>query len=86
MSYTLGFAPDAQSQWQSLPVPLQEAALDEADRLAIDPPRQGEHVAEVVIDEGAVRHYTFVHVLIDHARRKLTVVGVGYVRRDPAGK
>ena len=34
MSFTPGFAPDAQSEWHDLDFELQELVLDELDRLA----------------------------------------------------
>ena len=84
MSYAPVFAPDAQSQWQALDVRYQEVALDEVERLCHSPPDGPEHVSDVVIDEGSLRHYVFVHVTVDPGRSVLTVVGVGYCTRPRA--
>jgi hypothetical protein len=81
MSYTPAFAPDARSQWRALDIPFQEAALDEVERLCTSPPEAPEHVSDVVIEHGDVRHFLFIHVTLDPARHVMTVVGVGYCTR-----
>ena len=81
MSYVPVFAPDARSQWQALEVRFQEVALDELDRLCLAPPAELEHVADVIVEDGSVRHFVFVHVFVDHARRTVTAVGVGHCTR-----
>ena len=81
MSLTPAFAPDAFSQWRALDIEFQEAVLDEVERLCLSPPEASEHVSDVVIDRGAVRHFLFVHVVTDASRRILTTVGVGYCVR-----
>ena len=64
MSYTPGFAPDAQSQWQALEPRFQEIVLDKLDELAISPPAGTEQVIDAAVEEGALRHYLFLHALI----------------------
>jgi hypothetical protein len=81
MSLTPGFAPDAFTQFQALDLHNQEIALDEIDRLALNPPAADDYVATNVRDEQGIRHYVFVRVLIDRVRNRLTVVGVGQVAR-----
>jgi hypothetical protein len=80
MSFVPDFAPDARSQWQSLDIFLQELVLDEIERLAELPPSGVEHVSDLTHDVGPSRHYLFVHVNVDHRRRAISVVGVGYAR------
>jgi hypothetical protein len=84
MSYTPGFAPDAQSQLGALDPSDQEVAIDELDRLAARPPSGDEYVGEVVTEGVGTRRYVFVHVTIDQVRSIVTLVGVGCVER-PAG-
>ncbi len=84
MSYTPVFAPDAQSQWRALDIRFQELALDEVERLCDSHPAGPEHVSDVVLEEGRVRHFVFVHVTLDPGRRLLTVVGIGYCTRPTA--
>ena len=81
MSYTPGFTPDARLQFRSLAFIYQELVLDELDRLALNPPADLESVEEVVLNEPGLRRYLFIHVATDHARRTVTVLGVGYVER-----
>lgn len=78
MSYTPGFAPDAESQWRALDTIHQELALDELERLCASPPAALEHVGTVVYDEAGMRHHVFVHVVTDHRRRLVTVIGIGH--------
>jgi hypothetical protein len=78
MSYTPGFAPDAESQWHALDPHHQELALDVLDRLCASPPRHIEHVGEVVYEEAGVKHHLFVHVVVDHEKGTVTSVGVGH--------
>jgi hypothetical protein len=80
MSFVPDFAPDARSQWQALDILLQEMVLDEIERLAASPPLRVEHVSDLTHDVGPSRHYLFVHVNVDHRRRAISVVGVGYSR------
>lgn len=78
MSFTPGFAPDARSQWLSLDPVHQELALDELDRLCASPPVEIDHVATAVYEEKGMLHHVFLHVLLNHERRTITVVGVGH--------
>ena len=84
MSFAPGFAPDGLAQWRALDFELQELVLDEVERLAIDPPGGVEHVADVVVDVIGMRHYLFVHVLVDRPRQQVIVVGVGHHARPVA--
>lgn len=89
MSYALDFAPEAREAWRTLEVSLQEAVLDELDRLADRPlelPR-GASVRDVIRDIGGSRHYVFLQVHPDHARQTLHVYVVGHYARPvgPAG-
>jgi hypothetical protein len=81
MSFVPGFAPDALSQWRALDFELQELVLDELERLAINPPHTTEQVIDVVRDAADVRHYIFLHVLVDHQRERVVAVGVGHHAR-----
>lgn len=82
MSYTPGFAPDARSQWQELPPELQEIALDELDRIALDPPKGDEVIASATNEAGGVRRHVFLHALIDHKHQRVVVIGVGTSTTD----
>jgi hypothetical protein len=81
MSYVLDFVPDAQLQWRKLDVAAQEAALDLLDYLAATPQ---EHLAEpdvvadrLLVDAAGTRRWLFVHVVYEHRRSVLQVMGVG---------
>jgi hypothetical protein len=82
MSYVPDYAPDADSQWRALDIRFQEMVLDVLDRLCLSPPKQSEHVADAVLEEGSIRHIIFVHVTIDHRRQIVTLVGVGHCARQ----
>lgn len=82
MSYTPGFAPDAESQWHALDPLLQELALDELDRFALNPPPPGEYVGDAARELAGLREYVFVHVIVDDGRRTVTAIGVGYTSRS----
>ena len=82
MSYVPDYAPDADSQWRALDVPFQELVLDELDRLCLSPPRRIDYVSDVVFEEGAVKHYFFVHVTVDHPRQIVTLIGVSHFIRQ----
>lgn len=81
MSFTPGFAPDAKSQWQSLDFDLQQFVLDEIERVASNPPPNGEYVLDPVREEGDIRQYVFVRVIVDGGRGTVTVVGIGTIAR-----
>ena len=81
MSLTPGFAADAKSQWRELDPERQEIVLDVLDRLTINPPPNGEHVADDVREEDGILHYVFVHVLVEQELNTLTVMGVGHTTR-----
>jgi hypothetical protein len=85
MSFTPGFAPDAASQLREMAPEAQEFAIDELDRLTLDPPKEDDHVAAVSWDQTSLRHTVFVHVLVDRDRQLITVVGVGHVIRRIQG-
>jgi hypothetical protein len=81
MSYIPGYAPDANSQWRAMEPRFQELVLDELERLCLSPPNNVDYVSEVLLQEGSTRHFVFVHVTVDHARRKVTLVGVAHCTR-----
>lgn len=81
MSFIPGFAPDAISQWIALDFELQELVLDEIDRLAATPPDGPEHFADLVHMGVELRHYLFIHLIVDVSRRRIVVVGVGHHQR-----
>ena len=81
MSLTPGFAPDAKSQWQALDFEIQEIVLDEIERVASNPPPDGEYVLDPVREVAGVRLYVFVRVIVDRGRGTVTVVGVGTIAR-----
>ena len=61
MSYALDFAPEARVAWRGLVVAIQEAVLDELDRLAdhpLDVPR-GVAVRDIVLDVSNTRRCVF---------------------------
>ena len=72
MSYALDFAPDAYSQWRELEPDLQELALDEADRVADNPPPPpvGEVVRDVVRRGKGADDYVFVRLVLDRQRQR----------------
>jgi hypothetical protein len=78
MSYALDFAPDAYSQWRELEAELQELALDEADRVADNPPPPPvqEMVRDVVRRGTVLDDYIFVRLVLDRQRRLVVVTGV----------
>jgi hypothetical protein len=84
MSYALEFAPDARSAWRGLDVAVQEAVLDELDRLADRPlslPR-GASVHDLVRQSGDTRTYVFIQAAANHAKQTLNVYSIGsYTRR-----
>jgi hypothetical protein len=81
MSFTPGFAPDAALQLRDMDANAQEYAIDELDRLALNPPKKDDIIVSTSWDKGSLRNTVFVHALIDHARRRVTAVGVGHVAR-----
>ena len=83
MSFVPGFAPDALAQWRALEFELQELVLDEVERLALNPPADAsEQIIDLVHQTPTVRHYLFVHLLIDRSHRRVIVVGVGHHARS----
>ena len=83
MSYALDFAPEARAAWLTLDVTLQEAVLDEIDRLADSPfslPR-GASVRDVVRDTAGTRHYVFIQLATDHAGQTVHVYSIGHFAR-----
>ena len=85
MSYALDVAPDAHTAWRGLDVDVQEAVLDELDRIAATPfslPR-GPAVRDLVVSVGPVRHYVFIQVSVNHARAVVSVYRIGHVSRGP---
>lgn len=81
MSLTPGFAADARLQFQALDPRWQEIALDIVDRLAVDPATDGEHIADQIYEGNGVRHYVFVHAIVERGSNRLTVIGLGYSTR-----
>ena len=81
MTFTPVFAPDAHSQWRALEIEFQEAVLDKLDRLCQSPPDVSEHISDIVIEQGAARHFLFFHFLSEPFRRFVTLVGIGYCTR-----
>jgi hypothetical protein len=68
-------------QWRELDSESQEIVLDLLDHLALNPPSNGEHVADDVRREGNANRYVFVHVLVSREQNSLTVIGVGSTTR-----
>jgi plasmid stabilization system protein ParE len=67
---------------RALDFELQELVLDELEALAVNPPATNEQFMDVVRDSPDVRHYIFLHVLVDHQRERVVVVGVGHHARS----
>lgn len=87
MSYTLDLAGDAAADLRDLEPWLQEEVLDEIDRLAADPsvlrPRLpgGTVIHDVTRDHAGSRHYLFITVHRDDARRRVGVHSVAHYSR-----
>src|SRR5258708_3888474 len=86
MSFVPGFAPDALSKWRALDFALQELVLDELEQLANNPPATSEQIIDLVRDMADVRHYIFLHVLVDRERERIVAVGVGHHARSLKGR
>ena len=82
MSLTPGFAPDALSQWRALGFALQELVLDEIEAIALAPPRAGEPILDIIHRDSVAHHYVFLRMFVDSKANRLSVVGVGYARRE----
>jgi hypothetical protein len=85
MSYRIDFALDAQTEWRKLPVAVQEAVLDEMDRLsgADALPTtiyRGHH--DFVFEVAGTRHYVFLSMSLNTVTRSLSVLSVGYFARS----
>ena len=81
MSYRHVFAGDAQRDWQKLEIGLQEAVLDELDRLSEVPPTSADPaqlVHDFVVDAPGTRYVLFLYLGISHANRMITVLSVGH--------
>ena len=78
MSFTPGFAPDAQSQWQDLDFELQELVLDEMDKVAANPAPaiRGVLQHDFVHERAGIRHYIFLRLTVDRSRRTIKVIGI----------
>lgn len=77
MSYALAFTADSRYDFAQLPVPLQELALDELDRVAdSDPPRSGTFVRDLMQDSVGQRDYLFLHLAVDRSQSAILVLGV----------
>ena len=83
MSYALEIAPDASSQWQELPVDLQEFVLDELDRVAeslTDAPA-APFVHDAVYRSPQTMEYVFMRLIANPRTRLLTVLGIARYSR-----
>jgi hypothetical protein len=83
MSYALEFTPDARASWRSLDVVVQEAALDELERIAGGtalPRRRWVH--DVAFSIGGVRHYLFFELRAWVTTNTLKVYRVGHYSRS----
>jgi hypothetical protein len=82
MAYALEFTADAGASWRSLDVVVQEAALDELERIAGGaalPRRRWVH--DVVVTIGGVRHYLFFELRAWATTNTLKVYRVGHFSR-----
>lgn len=85
MSYALDVSPDTLADLRTLDLPLQEAFLDELDRLADDPARvpppidgfRSIHTFPVAHD--GEEHLLIASVHVDHAGRMLSSLGVHHL-------
>ena len=89
MSYKVAFAPDAVADWQLLPLSVQEAVLDELERVAASasfPPSIVEFTCEITHhDAGAERHLS-LYLSVSHATNTISLLGVGgFTESDPLG-
>ncbi len=81
MSFKLNFALDAQADWRQLEFDLQEALLDELERLADDPDlrskiNEDQYEFEIVIDQ--LLHCFYLTILLNAANQSLSILSVGH--------
>ena len=83
MSYRLDVAPDAWAELRQLDVEVQEAVLDEIDRIV-----EGEQLADgahdlyyAIVAVSGVRQELYVQLIANSARNVLTVVGISRLTR-----
>jgi len=80
MSYKLAFAADAQAEWRKSEAFVQEAILDELDRVADTPlGPASEFVHDFTFDHESKRHAVFLYLVLNHETKTITVLGVGHV-------
>lgn len=83
MSYALDLPVDIRRIFLTLPIELQEAVLDELERIARSPPdprlTEGHGPSEAVRDLAGVRHYAFFMYLRDVRTRMIVVESMGHV-------
>ena len=83
MSAALAFTADARLDFADLEIDLQEAVLDELDRLAELPfPAAATFVADVVQQSRDARHYIFIRLAADPGRGALVILGLHHHRRQ----
>ena len=81
MTYRHAFAGDAARDWQKLTIGLQEAVLDELDRLCESPsfpPAETQVIHDFIVDTPQARHVVFLYLVINHASGQVTVLSVGH--------
>jgi hypothetical protein len=86
VSYRIVFAADARSDWGRMSVDVQEAVLDELDRLADTPsfPASAVEVTyRLTYEAVATRYGLSLSLGISHLTNTITVLGVDY-SSDPA--
>ena len=83
MTFTPEFAPDAKSQWLELDVDLQEKVLDEIEQMILDASSATlpEIYRDAVFSRETLRHYLFVHAIVNQEQQRVTILGIALVSR-----
>ena len=82
MSYVPDMALDTRSSFQALDIPLQEALLDEIDRLTDDPSlvppplQDGRSIHAFPAEHEGEEHMIVLSLIVDHRKRTLAVIGI----------
>lgn len=89
MSWGLRLAGDARADLKELDVWLQEEAIDELERVVVDPPSllrrkgPGRVVHDIELEHDGERHLVFLTLYLEDDRRVLRVLGIyHHLRRD----
>jgi hypothetical protein len=86
VSYALDLAVDVRRVFATLPIELQEAVLDEVDRITAWPPapdsEDGRDSSEAVAELAGVRHYAFFVYVRDTRARLVGVESMGYLTKE----